>query len=85
MRCRMAHEIIGIVEAARYIAAGICMGLGALGPSLGQGIIGGKACEAIGNNAEAYNKIFSTTLISMVFAESSSVYALVISLVILFT
>ena len=38
-------QAVNWVKVACALAAGICMGIGALGPSLGQGYIGGKACE----------------------------------------
>ena len=39
---------VELTKAAAYIGAGACMGIGTLGPALGLGIIGGKACESIG-------------------------------------
>jgi len=44
-------------DAAKYIAAGIAIGLGAIGPALGEGMIASKAMEAIGRNPEAGGKI----------------------------
>jgi F-type H+-transporting ATPase subunit c len=38
------------VQAAKLIAAGICMGLGAIGSAIGEGYIGGKAMEALSRN-----------------------------------
>ena len=34
----------GYVKAATYIGAAAVMGIGALGPTLGQGLIGMKSC-----------------------------------------
>ena len=78
-----AH-VVNWVKVAAALAAGICMGLGALGPSIGQGYIGGKACESIGKKPENAGPIGRTMLVAMAFTESSSIYALVISLVLLF-
>jgi len=72
------------VKVSSAISAGLCMGLGALGPSLGQGYIGGKACESIGKKPESSGAVGRTMLVAMAFAESSSIYALVVSLVLLF-
>jgi len=44
-------------EAAKLIGAALAIGLGALGPGIGIGIIGGKAVEALGRNPEAENSI----------------------------
>ena len=80
----MAVEIVNWVKVAAYISAGICMGLGSIGPSLGQGFIGGKACESIGKRPESAGLITRTMVVALAFAESSAIYALLISLVLLF-
>lgn len=71
-------------EAAKYIAAGVCMGLGAIGPAIGEGYIAGKALESIGRNPEVSNKILPNMITAMAIAESTAIYALIISLLILF-
>ncbi|MDQ5890745.1 MAG: F-type H+-transporting ATPase subunit c [Candidatus Dependentiae bacterium] len=80
----MEMEVINWAKVAAYLSAGICMGIGALGPSLGQGYIGGKACESISRNPESYNAIFSTMMFALVAAETSSIYAFIVSLMLLF-
>ena len=69
---------------AAYIAAGACMGIGTLGPALGLGFIGGKACESIGKKPESAGMIMRTMMLALVFVESTAVYCLLISLVLLF-
>lgn len=71
-------------EAAKYIAAGLCMGLGALGPALAEGFIGAKAMEAIGRNPKVADNIFPKMIVADAIAESTGIYSLVISLIILF-
>ncbi|MBS1987854.1 ATP synthase F0 subunit C [Candidatus Dependentiae bacterium] len=68
------------VKIAAYIAAGICMGIGTLGPSLGQGYIGGQACESIGKKPEAEGSLMKIMFIALAFVESTSIYAFFISL-----
>ncbi len=68
------------VKVAAYIAAGLCMGIGSLGPSIGQGFIGGKACESLGKKPEAYDQIFRMMMMSLAFVESTAIYALLISI-----
>ncbi len=72
------------LEAAKMIGAGIAIGLGAIGPGIGEGIAASKALEAIGRNPEAAGKITPLMFVSMAIAESTAIYALVISLIILF-
>ncbi len=71
-------------EAAKYIAAGIAMGCGAIGPGIGEGIVSGKAMEAMGRNPEVSDKMFTNMLIAMAICESTGIYALVMALIILF-
>lgn len=66
-------------KAAAFLGAAITMGLGSLGPALGQGIIGMKACENIGKYPESANKIRSTMIFALIIVESSSIYCLLIS------
>ena len=72
------------VEAARLLAAGLCMGLGAIGPGIGEGIAAAKALEAMGRNPEVSNKMFTNMIISMAVCETTGIYALVITFLILF-
>ena len=75
---------INWVQAAACIAAGVCMGIGTIGPSLGQGLIGGKACEGIGKKPENATIIMRTMVVALAFVESNAIYALLISLILLF-
>ena len=61
------------------IAKALAIGLGALGPGIGIGMIGSKAMEAIGRNPEATNKILVPMLLACAFAEAIAIYALVIA------
>lgn len=78
------NETVDWIKVAAYIAAGLCMGLGSLGPALGQGFIGGKACESIGKKPEQSGAIMRTMIVALGFVESSAIYALLISLLLLF-
>ena len=66
-------------KAAALFGAAIAMGLGSLGPALGQGLIGMKACENIGKYPENADKIRTTMMIGMGLVETSAIYALMIS------
>lgn len=66
------------------IGVALAIGLGAIGPGIGIGIIGGKALEAIGRNPEATSKIQTNMILGIAFAEAIAIYALVISLILRF-
>lgn len=72
------------VEAAKLIGAALAMGLGALGPGIGLGLLASKALEAIGRNPEAQPKIQTTMILAIAVTEAVAIYALVIALMILF-
>lgn len=73
-----------IVLASSVIAAGIAMGVGALGAGLGMGQATSGASGAVGRNPEAQGKILLTMMVGMAMTESIAIYALVVSLVILY-
>ncbi|MSR87267.1 ATP synthase F0 subunit C [Candidatus Peribacteria bacterium] len=66
------------------LATALAMGLGAIGPGIGIGIIGGKAVEAIGRNPEASGKIQTPMILCIAFAEAVAIYALVVALIVKF-
>lgn len=61
------------------LAAGLAIGLGAIGPGIGIGILGSKAMEAIGRNPEASGIVLLPMIIGIAFAEAVAIYALVIA------
>ena len=67
------------------LAVALAIGLGAIGPGIGIGMLGGKAMEAIGRNPEAEGKIRTSMILGIAFAEAIAIYALVIALIIKFT
>lgn len=73
------------LESAKVIGAALAMGLGALGPGLALGILAAKALEAIGRNPEAQPKIQTTMILAIAVTEAVAIYALVVSLMILFS
>lgn len=72
------------VQAAKLIAAGICMGLGAIGSAIGEGYIGGKAMEALSRNPKISDKLIPNMLVAMAITESTAVFSLVVTMIILF-
>jgi len=62
----------------------VAIGLGAIGPGIGIGLIAAKAMEAIGRNPEAAPKIQTNMILGMAFAEAIAIYALVIALILKF-
>ena len=61
------------------LAAGLAIGLGALGPGIGVGMGVAKAMEAIGRNPEASGTLFLPMIIGLAFAEAIAIYSLIIA------
>ena len=73
-----------IISGASVIAAGLAIGLAAIGPGIGQGQAAGATVEGIARQPEAENKLRGTLLLSLAFMESLTIYGLVVSLSLLF-
>ncbi|MDA0596456.1 MAG: ATP synthase F0 subunit C [Chloroflexi bacterium] len=71
-------------EAVKPLAAAIAIGVGALGPALGIGLLAGKAMEALGRNPEATGPVQQNMILALAFAEAIAIYALVVAIIILF-
>jgi len=71
-------------ETAIPFAAAITIGLGAIGPALAIGWLAGKAMEALGRNPEARGAIQQNMILAIAFAEAIAIYALVVSIIIVF-
>jgi len=66
------------------LAAGLAIGLGALGPGIGVGLLVSGAMQAIGRNPDATPQIQTNMILGIVFAEAIAIYALVVALIIKF-
>ncbi|MEF3254128.1 MAG: ATP synthase F0 subunit C [Deferribacterales bacterium] len=69
---------------AIYLAAGLGMGIAAFGTGLGQGKAVASAVEGISRNPGASGKIMTFMIIGLAMIESLAIYALVVSLILLF-
>ncbi len=71
-------------ELLKQLAGALAIGLGAIGPGIGLGLIGKAAMEAIGRNPEATDKVRTNMILIAAFTEAVSIYALVVALIIIF-
>lgn len=77
-------EGVFYAKAAAAFGAALAVGLGVLGPALGQGAIGMKACENIGKYPESSNKIRTVMFASMGIIEALALYVLLTALGLLY-
>lgn len=73
-----------ILRAAALLGAGLCMGIGAIGPGVGEGYVGGRACEAIARQPELQGVLTRTMLLADAIAETTGIYSLVIAVLLIF-
>ncbi len=73
-----------INDVGRFLAAGVAMGMGALGPAIGIGFAGGKAVEAIGRNLDNAGLLQRTMFIGIAVSESTAIYALVVAMMLIY-
>jgi F-type H+-transporting ATPase subunit c len=71
-------------EAMKMLAAGIAIGLGAIGPGIGVGLVGGGAMQALGRNPEARGAIMTNMILAIAFAEAIAIYALIVAIIMVF-
>ncbi|MCF8068268.1 MAG: ATP synthase F0 subunit C [Desulfobacterales bacterium] len=81
----MDFDIETWVKVAAFAGGGIAMGFGAIGAAIGEGFTAAEANEAISRNPGESGDIFKTMLVGQAIAESASIFALVIAMILLFT
>ncbi len=73
-----------IIKAACAIGAGLCMGIGAIGPALGEGNAVGKALEGMPRQAEGAGNLRTNMILGCAITETTGIYSLLIAFLILF-
>ena len=72
------------VNAAKVLGAGLCMGLGAIGPAIGEGIAVSKALEAMARQPEMASALKTNMILGCAITETTGIYSLVIALLLMF-
>jgi ATP synthase F0 subunit c len=80
----MALNVETIVSLAAYIGGGLAMGLGAIGAAIGEGYTAAQANVAVSRDPKNSGEIFKNMLVGQAVAESASIFALVIAILLLF-
>jgi F-type H+-transporting ATPase subunit c len=73
-----------ISAAMALLGAGLCMGIGAIGPGIGEGITARSAVLAIARNEEATADLTRMMLVGQAVSESTGIYSLVVALLLIF-
>lgn len=73
-----------IAVAGKAIGAALCMGIGAIGPAVGEGHAVGKALEGMARQPEATGALRTNMIIGCAITETTGIYSLLIAFLILF-
>jgi F-type H+-transporting ATPase subunit c len=73
-----------IAVACIALGAGLAVGIGAIGPAIGEGYIAGKAVEAMSRQPEAEGSLRTTMILGQAITESTGIYSLAIALILIF-
>jgi F-type H+-transporting ATPase subunit c len=68
-------------NAAKLLAAGLAMGLGAIGPGIGIGILGYGAMQGLARNPEARGPIQTNMILAIALAEAVAIYSLIVAII----
>ena len=72
------------VKACAMLAAGLCMGIGAIGPALGEGNAVSRALEGMARQPEAASNLRTNMILGCAITETTGIYSLVVALLLIF-
>jgi len=75
---------IDIIGAVSIITAGITIAIGSIGPAIGEGMALARALGAIAQQPDEANTITRTLFVGLAMVESTAIYCLVISVILIF-
>jgi len=73
-----------VVAAVSIFSAALCIGIGAIGPALGEGRAVAQALAAIAQQPDETANITRTLFVGLAMIESTAIYCFVVTMIILF-
>jgi len=80
----MKMDNISLIGMASIISAGLTIGLGSIGPALGEGRAVAQALSAIAQQPDEKATITRTLFVGLAMVESTAIYCLVVTMILLF-
>lgn len=77
-------ESIELIATVSIVIAGLTIAIGSIGPALGEGLALARSMEAIAQQPDASNTLTRTLFVGMAMIESTAIYCLVVSLILIF-
>ncbi|UCF95073.1 MAG: ATP synthase F0 subunit C [Desulfobacterales bacterium] len=81
----MPYDLQTWIKVAAFAGGGLAMGFGAIGAAIGEGYTAAQANSALARNPGSVGTIFKSMLVGQAIAESASIFALVIAMILLFS
>lgn len=78
------ENMISTIAMASIIGASICMGMGSIGPALGEGNAAVAAIKGMAQQPDESSNLRSTMFVAMAMIESTAIYSLLISMILIF-
>ena len=73
-----------LLDGIAFLAAGLCTGIGTLGPGISSGRTARAACEQIALNPETHGTLSRISMFAQGLIETGAIYAILISFLLLF-
>ena len=77
-------DSVTLVAIASILAAALCIGVGAIGPALGEGRAVAQALSAIAQQPDESNTITRTLFVGLAMIESTAIYCFVVLMILIF-
>lgn len=77
-------DAVSLIGAASVFGAALAIGLGAIGPALGEGNAAASALSAMAQQPDETNTLTRTLFVAMAMIESTAIYAFVVAMILLF-
>ena len=74
----------GIAILGKALGAGLCMGIGAIGPAIGEGNAVSHALAGMARQPEATSNLRTNMILGCAITETTGIYSLLIAFVIMF-
>jgi F-type H+-transporting ATPase subunit c len=77
-------DAVTLIGMGSVITAGLTIGIGAIGPALGEGRAVAQGLASIAQQPDESNTISRTLFVGLAMIESTAIYAFVVSMILLF-
>lgn len=77
-------DMISVIGAASVISAGLCIAIGGAGSAIAEGNAAASALKAMGQQPDEAGMLTRTLFVTMAMLESTAIYALIVTFLILY-